>query len=399
MPRLLSLVVAALGLAPAAIADKLLASHYSGKVYSLDLTVSGSTGTLKSTSSTGGCGKMPTWLTLDSATGTLYCFDESGAGQQGVSGGVVTSYTVNTDGSLTQTGQSKTAGGEVHGSFYGGSTGTGFVAMAEYDASTVTTFKLPLTSSNQALQKEKFTMNGSGPNKSRQDKPHPHSVITDPTGKFLLAPDLGADLVRVFSIDASSGKLTACAAGQAGGGDGPRHGAFWSPKPGSTTGQMLYTVNELGNSVSAWKVTYPSSGCLTLAKSQTVSTYPAGKSAPAGSKAAELHVSGNFLYAVNRNDKTFGAKEDSIVTYSIDATTGAITFVEQTNAHAWYPRTFAINKAGTYVAIGGQTSSNVAIIQRDPTTGKLGGLVANLAIATPGTDGAEDGLSAVIWDE
>jgi 6-phosphogluconolactonase (cycloisomerase 2 family) len=242
-------------------------------------------------------------------------------------------------------------------------------------------------------------MAASGPNKARQDKPHPHSVITDPTGKYLLSPDLGADLVRIFSIDATSGKLTGCGTGTAGPGDGPRHGTWWAPKAGSTDGQMLYTVNELSNSVSAWKVAYGSGGCLTLTKTQTLSTYAAGKSAPAGSKAAEVHVSGNFLYAVNRNDKSFGAKEDSIVTYSIDAATGAIAFVEATNAHAWYPRTFAINKAGTLVAVGGQTSSNVAIIARTPATGKLGDLVANLAVATPGTDGGEDGLSAVIWDE
>lgn len=242
-------------------------------------------------------------------------------------------------------------------------------------------------------------MSAPGPNKGRQTAPHPHSVITDPSGKFLLVPDLGADLVRVFSIDTASGKLTACASGQAGAGDGPRHGDWWSPSSGSTDGQMLYTVNELSNTVSAWKVSYPTSGCLSLSKTQTLSSYPAGKSAPTGSKVAEVHVSGNFLYAVNRNDKTFGAKEDSIVTYSIDTATGAITFVEATNAHAWYPRTFAINKAGTLVAIGGQTSSNVAVIQRNSSTGRLGSLVANLAIATPGTDGGEDGLSAVIWDE
>lgn len=242
-------------------------------------------------------------------------------------------------------------------------------------------------------------MSAPGPNKGRQTAPHPHSILTDPTGKYLLAPDLGADLVRIFSIDTTSGKLTACSLGQAGAGDGPRHGTWWSAKSGSTDGQMLYTVNELSNSVSAWKVSYPSSDCLTLSKTQTLSTFPAGKSAPAGSKAAEVHVSGNFLYAVNRNDKSFGSKEDSIVTYSIDASTGTITFVEATSAHAWYPRTFAINTAGTLVAVGGQTSSNVAIIQRNATTGRLGSLVASLAIATPGTDGGEDGLSAVIWNE
>lgn len=124
-------VVLASCLATVATADKLLASHYSGQIYSLDLTFSGSTGTLRSTSSLGGCGKMPSWLTLDSESGTLYCFDESGAGQQGVSGGVVTSYITNTDGSLKQSGQAMTAGGDVHGWYYGGSDGRGFVATAE----------------------------------------------------------------------------------------------------------------------------------------------------------------------------------------------------------------------------------------------------------------------------
>jgi 6-phosphogluconolactonase (cycloisomerase 2 family) len=131
IPHLVPVVLAALGLLPVALADKLLASHYTGQVYSLDLTVSGSTGTLQSTVSTSGCGKMPSWLTLDSDTGTLYCFDESGAGQQGVSGGVVTSYVVNTNGALKQSGQAKTAGGDVHGWFYGGSDGKGFLATAE----------------------------------------------------------------------------------------------------------------------------------------------------------------------------------------------------------------------------------------------------------------------------
>jgi 6-phosphogluconolactonase (cycloisomerase 2 family) len=126
MPSLNPLFLAALGLVPLVLGDKLLVSHYTGKVFSLDLT----NGTLKSTSSIGGCGKMPSWLTLDSDSGTLYCFDESGAGQ-GVGGGVVTSYSVNSDGSLKQSGQSKTGGGDVHGWLYGGADGKGYVAMAE----------------------------------------------------------------------------------------------------------------------------------------------------------------------------------------------------------------------------------------------------------------------------
>ena len=42
---------------------------------------------------------------------------------------------------------------------------------------------------------------------------------------------------------------------------------------------------------------------------------------------------------------------------------------------------------------------NLAIVARDPATGKLGSLVANLVLPPRGTYGEEDGLSSVIWDE
>lgn len=255
---------------------------------------------------------------------------------------------------------------------------------------------MPLSGSS-VLQLQKFTMAQRGPN-SRQDVPHPHEVHLDPTGKFIITPDLGADLVRVFKIDASSGKLTACSEAKADAGDGPRHIKFWKSAAGV---QKAYTLNELGNSVSAWDVSYPSdeSGCLTFKKTQTLSTYAPGKKGGPTTKAAEVRVVGNFLYATNRADQTFGSQQDSIATYTIDATTGAITWLEAANSYSYYPRTFQFNKDGTLVAVGGQTSSNVAIIARDPATGKLGKLVANIQVGQKGRAGEEDGLSGVVWVE
>lgn len=271
------------------------------------------------------------------------------------------------------------------------------------DPSTLTTYKLPLSASTAIQQQFKFNLTTPGPN-PRQEASHPHSSFPDPTGQYLLVPDLGADLIRIFNIDAASGDLTDCGAGQADPGDGPRHGAFWAPSDAASPtdgGLMLYTVNELGNSVSAWAVSYPDlpAGCLALSKTQTLSTYAEGTTAPAGSKAAEVQVKGNFLYAANRADETFGAEQDSLATYAIDAEMGEIAWLEATNAHAWFPRTFQVNAAGDLVAVGGQTSSTVAIIARDPETGRLGDLVTSVLVASPGTAGQEDGLSAVVWLE
>ncbi|GKT46173.1 putative 6-phosphogluconolactonase [Colletotrichum spaethianum] len=237
-------------------------------------------------------------------------------------------------------------------------------------------------------------MSQPGPVPSRQDKPHPHSVFTDPSGRNLLSADLGADLVRVFSIS-GTGTLTECPSFKTGSGDGPRHGAFYTQ--GNTT--FLFTVNELSNSLTSWSVTYPTNGCLSLVKKQTISTFPAGKIAPTGSKAAEVHVKGNFVYVANRYDRSFGSQEDSVATYTIDPSSGQVAFVEITSAFSYFPRTFSINKAGNLVAIGGQTSANVAIVERNVATGRLGNLVATLKVGNPGTVNQEDGLSAVVWNE
>ncbi|KAI1818067.1 putative isomerase YbhE [Poronia punctata] len=389
MPSLNQLVLPALLSLPAQVLGaNLLASHYTGKIYSLSFDDS----TLEITSSTGGAGSLPAWLSYNSESSdkTVYSVDEDWFGS-----GVLASFTVGDDGSLTQTGKLTTAGASVHGSPYADSQ---FFATVEYDPSTLTTYALPLVDGAKPLQKLKFTMESAGPN-PRQNAPHPHSAQVDPTGDYLIVPDLGADLIRIFSIDASSGNLTACAPGTTGAGDGPRHGAWWSPEEGSTDGLMLYTVNELGNSVTSWTVTYPEGECLTLERQQTLSSYEEGVTPADGSKAAEVQVKGNYVYVANRADQTFGDELDSFATYEIDASSGEITFVESTNAFSWFPRTFQINKEGTFVAVGGQTSSNVAIIARDPETGKLGDLVADIDVATPGNEQQEDGLAAVIWVE
>ncbi|TKA67552.1 hypothetical protein B0A55_08637 [Friedmanniomyces simplex] len=309
--------LAAVLFAPSVLGTHLFVSHYTGKIYTLtyEPSSSGDNGTLSIDSSATGCGNMPSWLTLDRTSKTLYCFDESS------NSGVVSSFDV-TGAAPKMTGQAKTSGADVHGWLYGGSDGNGFLSMAEYGESSISTYKLPLTSSSKVLQKDSFTVSGPGPVPSRQDAPHPHSTITDPTGQYLIVPDLGADLIRIFSINASTGKLTTCTPAKAGAGDGPRHGTWWSPNDASVDGLMLYTVNELGNSVTGWKVSCPHSGCLSLTKTQTLSTYESG--APPSSslpvKAAEVHVRGNFLYAANRNDQTFGSEQDSLVTYNISST-------------------------------------------------------------------------------
>ena len=81
-------------------------------------------------------------------------------------------------------------------------------------------------------------------------------------------------------------------------------------------------------------------------------------------------------------------------------TDGTLTYGSTTSSFGTYPRTFQINKAGDMVAIGDQTTSNIAIVARDAKTGALGNTaLATLSVGNRGTPENEDGLSSVLWVE
>ncbi|KAK8045718.1 hypothetical protein PG996_013782 [Apiospora saccharicola] len=228
-------------------------------------------------------------------------------------------------------------------------------------------------------------MSRPGPVKSRQDKPHPNAIFPDPTQGFLLVPDLGADVIRIFAVDPDFGTLTPCRPAKTGDGGGPRHGAFYQTAGNAST--VLYIFNELSNTVSVWTLENPPAtdrdGCLSLTKTktQTISTFAPGTSAPQPQRQS-------------RRVARPRQPSDSIAHYTIDPATGALTWGEAANAHAWCPTTFDINRNGTLVAVGGQATAKVVILERDPATGKSGedAVAVGAAIGYGGSTNAMDGF-------
>lgn len=125
-----------------------------------------------------------------------------------------------------------------------------------------------------------------GPVPARQDVPHLHHTILDPSKRFMVVPDLGADLLRVYSLKRGSIAWTEIDPVQALPGSGPRHGVF------ATAGHntFFYVLNELSNTISGYKVTY-AHGALKMSRIFDVSSHGPGGSVPAGTSAAELKIS------------------------------------------------------------------------------------------------------------
>ena len=88
-----------------------------------------------------------------------------------------------------------------------------------------------------------------GPHKVEQQSSHPHDIVFDPSGKFVLVPDKGLDRVFVFRFDGATGKLTPTEQGsvQSRPGAGPRHVAFHPKLP------IVWVLNELNSTMATYR--------------------------------------------------------------------------------------------------------------------------------------------------
>ncbi|CAG8225640.1 unnamed protein product [Penicillium nalgiovense] len=390
--KILSICFAASLCGHAALATRLYAASYAGFVTSLDLSKSNELSTLSHTTD---CGSSPSWLMLDSPNSILYCLDEA----IDASNGTITTLRTHPDGTLTKLAQLKTPAGPVMSAMYSapGIPNRKFFAVAHYSGSSVSTYSVdPVLGLFKPEQTFTYQMTAPGPVASRQDAPHPHGVVVDPTGRFVLVPDLGADVVRVFHVNPLTGLLEPIEPLAVNPGSGPRHGVFWSPRGSNSTSSdvYLYLVQELSNELSGFRVIYSENG-ISFRKTYEGSTYGDGFS-PAGSKAAEIAISpeNNHIVVSNRLENTFGPNKDSFAVFMCADASGKeaerVSFLGLYPAYGSSPRHFSIASTQTMVAVALESSQSVVVARWDKGSGAPGTLLAEKKL-----DGE---IPSVIWD-
>ncbi|KAK6865528.1 hypothetical protein PG995_002056 [Apiospora arundinis] len=368
---LLSLLL--LTASPTAAAVRLWATSYNDHaLYSLRLQYKDLSVTSKSLD----CGSEPTWMTLDKGKSTLYCLNEGWGGNSSI-----TSYKVNEDASLETLDILPVLKSPVSAELYGPNNNG--LAVAHYDTSTFSSFDVKDTSSLALSQNETYTMAAPGPVPARQDVPHLHHTILDPSKRFMVVPDLGADLLRVYSLKRGSIAWTEIDPVQALPGSGPRHGVF------ATAGHntFFYVLNELSNTISGYKVTY-AHGALKIAAELKIS--PDQKFIIASSRGE------NSLTMPNFDPKNSTAiPSDPLISFKIDRATGSLTHVQTAPAGGRNPRGFSINKAGTLVAAALQDDNRVVVWERNISSGEL----VNIAGWATVGEGVGNGPNYALFDE
>ncbi|MFH8591045.1 lactonase family protein [Streptomyces rimosus] len=201
---------------------------------------------------------------------------------------------------------------------------------------------------------------GGGPHPDRQEGPHAHAVVPDPTGRWLLSVDLGTDSVRICELPTADGELVVRHEVPLRPGSGPRHLAF-HPRGGHA-----YVINELASTVTPcrWDAI---TGTLTPLTETAV--LPPDASADEDGKAAdnypsELVVSqdGHFAWAANRG-------HDSISVLAIDPSAEGISLVTTVPCGGHWPRDLALHPGGRHLYAANERSGDVTWFAIDTRTG------------------------------
>ena len=280
-------------------------------------------------------------------------------------------------GALKLVGQVPTAGA---GPCYIAATGQ-FAYIANYSGGTVTAYRVqPDGTLSQPVQSVDFhdkLFGTHGPNASRQDGPHPHSATLSLDDRFLIVNDLGNDNIVIFPVHPDTGHLgNPTITGNRTPGAGPRHLAF------HPNGRWAYGIDELSSQIDCylWNTTHGTSAQEAEAHltdtSHSVSTLD--PSFHGTNTAAEIEVSPNgfFLYASNRG-------EDSLVVFAIDQTHGSLTLAQRISIGGKGPRHFTLDMTGKWLICGNQDSASVTTFACNPGNGHLTGPVQTLPLDAP----------------
>lgn len=198
---------------------------------------------------------------------------------------------------------------------------------------------------------------GSSVDPERQTHAYAHAIITDPTNRFALVPDLGVDKLFVYHFDEKSGaiKPNKPPFAQVAAGLGPRHVRF------HPNGRWVYLINEMGSRIIGfnWDSTTGA-----LSDFQTISTLPPDFKGANACAELEVHPNGKFLYASNRG-------HDSLAVFAIDPSTGRLSLVEHTSSRGKTPRNFAFDPSARWILCTNHGSDNAVVFRVDPESGHL----------------------------
>lgn len=193
-----------------------------------------------------------------------------------------------------------------------------------------------------------------------QASSHAHSALFDPSGRYVIVGDKGADEIHVLRLDRAAKRLRPTQVLYAPPTTAPRHPVF------HPDGNLVFMTDELASGVSSYAFDGDAGTLRHLSSVPSTSPGFEGRNEPAD---IAIHPTGRFVYVNNRG-------EDSVVAFSVDAGTGALAFVgavavAPTKDPGFAARTVHFDPSGRYLLVADRPADSVLVFAVDATSGAM----------------------------
>jgi 6-phosphogluconolactonase len=238
-----------------------------------------------------------------------------------------------------------------------------FLVVGNYGSGAVAV--MPIAEDGRLLPvSQSIVLEGSpGPNPEQQASSHPHAVIFDPTGQFVVVPDKGFD--RTFFFRFAGGRLSLAGFAPSAPGAAPRHTTFHPTLP------VLYVNNELDSTVSVFDWADGRA-----VERQVIGTLAGGHEGHNTTAEIAASACGRFLYVSNRG-------QDSIVQFVVAPDSGLLTYAATFPTGGVRPRFFALGPDGRHLYAANQDSDDITVFHVDPAVGSLIPTGVRIALGSP----------------
>jgi len=186
---------------------------------------------------------------------------------------------------------------------------------------------------------------------------HPHQMESDPSNQWIVGSDAGQDRIYVWKLTlGGTPPLTPAATPfvNTPPGDGPRHFAF------HPNGLWLYSIQEEASTIMFWEFDRATGA---LSAQQIIPSVPPGFTGTDFTSEIRVSADGDFVYGANRLNDTI-----SVFKVGHD---GSLTQTGHVSTLGDYPRIFAIDPSGRFMAVGNQFADNVTTFSVNPGNGSL----------------------------
>ena len=224
-----------------------------------------------------------------------------------------------------------------------------FVYASDFNTNSIYGYSIdPTTGGLTAIAGSPFPFPGTTPPFRGNGGP----LAIDPSGKYVFYSDAHGS-ITFFNIDGATGALSPTSAAVVDGCVQPMH------MLGSPSGRFLYAANLGGNSFCIYSINL-STGALTPLPgspfSFVVNSLPWGLAMNAG---------GTFLYSSLSNSQ-------QVAGFSVDTTAGTLTQLTGSPYPAGFiPQGIALGAGGQYLYVGNEGNGTISMFKVDPTTGVL----------------------------